>query len=89
MGFCFGLFFTVLFQVLLLCTLLRVCIPSLLEGTVSLDSRCLLCYLLSVAKQVTEHSVSGTTEVKRKSDPQDRKLLELSKGCIFLLVLEV
>lgn len=30
-------------------------------------------------KASIEHRVSGKTEAKRKSDPQDKKLLELSK----------
>lgn len=77
-SFWFGLVFTALFEVLLLCTLLRICIPSLLERTVSLDSGCLLCYLLRVAKQVLS-SISGATKAKRKSYPKDVELLELRK----------
>ena len=34
---------------------------------------------LKGGKASTEHNVSGTIEAKRKSDPQDKKLLELSK----------
>ena len=62
----FGLVFTLLFEVLLLCTLLGVCIPSLLERALSLDSRCLLCYLFRVAKRVL--STALVTQLKQREN---------------------
>lgn len=35
------------------------------------------------------HCASATAKAKRNSDPQDKKPLELSRGHVFLLVLEV
>ena len=89
MGFCFVLFFTVFISSFIAVYTIK-SLHTLVIGRDS-KSRQQMSAVLSIkgGKASTEHSVSGTTEVKRKSDPQDTKLLEVSKGHVFLLVLEV